>query len=48
MNNVQNGPVKLLDVIALLEERSQQGLVSGQVGTVVEVHGSDGFEGPIS
>jgi hypothetical protein len=41
---VQNGPVKLLDVIALLEDRPQQCLLSGQVGTVVEVHGPDGFE----
>ena len=41
---MQNGPVKLLDVVALLEERPQDGLVSGQVGTVVEVHPAEGFE----
>ena len=41
---MQNGPVKLLDVVALLEERPQDDLVSGQVGTVVEVHSTDGFE----
>ncbi len=41
---MQNGPVKLLDVVALLEERPQDGLVSGQVGTVVEVYPPDGFE----
>jgi len=44
MNSVQNGPVKLLDVVALLEDRPQDRLVSGQVGTIVEVHSPDGFE----
>lgn len=41
---MKNGPVKLLDVVALLEDRPQDGLASGQVGTVVEVHSTDGFE----
>jgi len=41
---VQNGPVKLLDVVALLEDRKQDGLVSGQIGTVVEVYPPDAFE----
>jgi hypothetical protein len=34
---VQNTPVKLLDVVALLENKPAEGLVAGQVGTVVEV-----------
>jgi hypothetical protein len=41
---VNNGSVKLLDVVALLEDRPKDGLASGQVGTVVEVHSPDGFE----
>ena len=44
MNSVRNGSVKLLDVVALLEDRPQDKLVSGQVGTVVEVYSPDGFE----
>ena len=36
--------VKLLDVVALLEERPQDGLASGQVGTVVELHSPEAFE----
>jgi len=42
--NVQNAPVKLLDVVALLEDKPSEGLVAGQVGTVVEVFASDAFE----
>jgi hypothetical protein len=34
---MQNTPVKLLDVVALLGEKPAEGLVAGQVGTVVEV-----------
>jgi hypothetical protein len=34
---MQKTPVKLLDVVALLEDRPAEGLVAGQVGTVVEV-----------
>jgi hypothetical protein len=42
--NVQNAPVKLLDVVALLEDKPSEGLVAGQVGTVVEVFAPDVFE----
>jgi hypothetical protein len=41
---VQNVPVKLLDVVALLEDKPSEGLVAGQVGTVVEVFAPDAFE----
>ena len=41
---MQNGAVKLLDVVALLEDRPKNGLASGQVGTVVEVYPPDAFE----
>jgi hypothetical protein len=41
---VQNAPVKLLDVVALLEDKPAEGLVAGQVGTVVEVFTPDVFE----
>jgi hypothetical protein len=34
---MQETPVKLLDVVALLEDKPEERLVSGQVGTVVEV-----------
>jgi len=34
---VQNAPVKLLDVVALLEDKPGEGLAAGQVGTVVEL-----------
>jgi Domain of unknown function (DUF4926) len=37
-------PVKLLDVVALLDDKPAEGLVSGQVGTVVEVLAPDVFE----
>lgn len=43
-SSVQNVPVKLLDIVALLEDRLADGLVSGQVGTVVEVFSPDVFE----
>jgi len=36
--------VKLLDVVALMEDLPRHGLRRGQVGTVVEVLGSDVFE----
>jgi len=36
--------VKLLDVVALMEDVPQHGLRRGQVGRVVEVLGSDVFE----
>lgn len=41
---MQSVPVKLLDVVALLEDKPDQGLVAGQVGTVVEMHAPDTFE----
>jgi hypothetical protein len=34
---MKNEPVKLLDVVALLVDKPAEGLVSGHVGTVVEV-----------
>jgi hypothetical protein len=30
------GPLQLLDVVALLEDHPEAGLVAGQVGTIVE------------
>jgi len=36
--------IKLHDVVALLKERPQDGLASGQVGTVVELHSPEAFE----
>lgn len=41
---MQTRPAKLLDVVALLDDKLDQGLVSGQVGTVVEVLAPDVFE----
>jgi len=41
---MQTTPVKLLDVVALLARRPEEGLVVGQVSTVVEVFGPDVFE----
>jgi hypothetical protein len=41
---VQNASVKLLDVVALLEDKPDEGLAAGQVGTVVEVFAPDVFE----
>ena len=35
---------KLLDVIALLEDRPEEGLAGGQVGTIVEVLAPGVFE----
>lgn len=34
---MQSHQAKLLDVVALLNERPEEGLVSGQVGTIVEI-----------
>jgi hypothetical protein len=36
--------IKLLDVVALLEDLPERGLLRGQVGTVVEVYRPDAFE----
>ncbi len=41
---MQNGTIKLFDVVALLEERPKDGLARGQVGTIVEVHSPEAFE----
>ena len=41
---MQTSPVKLLDVVALLEDQPVEGLVAGQVGTVVEVLAPGVFE----
>ncbi len=41
---MQNRPVKLLDVVALLNDKPADSLVSGQVGTVVEVLAPGVFE----
>jgi hypothetical protein len=41
---MQKTPVKLLDVVALLEDKPAEGLVAGQVGTVVEVLASGVYE----
>ena len=37
-------PIKDLDVVALLRDHTEKGLVAGQVGTVVEVLATDVFE----
>ena len=36
--------LKALDVVALLQDRPEEGLVRGQVGTIVEQLGSHTFE----
>ena len=41
---MQNTPIKLLDVVALLDDKPAEGLVAGQVGTVVEIHAPGIFE----
>jgi hypothetical protein len=41
---VQNAPIKLLDVVALLDDKPVEGLVAGQVGTVVDVLAPSVFE----
>ena len=41
---MQTTTVKLLDVLALLVERPEEGLVVGQVDTVLELFGPDVFE----
>jgi hypothetical protein len=39
-----NQTMKLLDVVALLEDYPEQGLVRGQVGTIVEIYEPGVFE----
>ena len=41
---MRNKPVKLLDVVALLNDKPADGLVAGQVGTVVELLAPGVFE----
>ena len=41
---MRNAPVKLLDVVALLVDKPTDGLVSGHMGTVVEVFSPEVFE----
>ncbi len=36
--------IELLDVVALLQEQKDRGLVTGQVGTIVEILDEDVFE----
>lgn len=42
--SVLTKPAKLLDVIALLADRPEEGLACGQVGTIVEVLAPGVFE----
>jgi Domain of unknown function (DUF4926) len=42
--NMRNEPIKLLDVVALLVDKPGERLVSGHVGTVVEVFSPEDFE----
>jgi len=39
-----NTPLRLLDVVALLVDKPEERLVTGQVGTVVELLGPDIYE----
>ena len=39
-----NQTMRLLDVVALLEDCPEQGLVRGQVGTIVEIYEPGVFE----
>jgi hypothetical protein len=41
---MQNRPLKLLDVVALLVDKREEKLVTGQVGTVVELLAPDVYE----
>jgi hypothetical protein len=41
---VQNAPIKLLDIVALLDDKPLEGLVAGQVGTVVDMLAPGVFE----
>jgi hypothetical protein len=36
--------IKLLDVVALIRDMEERGLVKGQVGTIVEILGNGVFE----
>ena len=41
---MQNRPLKLLDVVALLVDKPEEKLVIGQVGTVIELLAPDVYE----
>ena len=41
---MQNTPLKLLDVVALLVDKPEEKLVTGQVGTVIELLAPDVYE----
>jgi Domain of unknown function (DUF4926) len=41
---MEQEPIKLLDVVALLANKPEQNLITGHVGTVVEVLAPDAFE----
>ena len=41
---MNNEPIKLLEVVALTVDLPEEGLVRGQVGTVVEVYAPDAYE----
>ncbi len=41
---MRDAVVKLLDVVALLVDKPAEGLVTGHVGTVVEVYSPEVFE----
>jgi hypothetical protein len=41
---MQNASVKLLDIVALLDDKPAEGLVAGQVGTIVDILASGVFE----
>ena len=41
---MQDEPIKLLDVVALLVDKPKEGLHTGHVGTVVEVFSPEDFE----
>jgi len=41
---MQSRPLKLLDVVALLVDKPEERLVTGQVGTVVELLSPDVYE----
>ena len=44
IKRMQPSTVKLLDIVALLEERPKDGMASGQVGTIVELHSPEAFD----
>ena len=43
-NLMRQEPIKLLDVVALLVDKPEESLVTGHVGTVVEVYTPEDFD----